>query len=131
MKALDTNVVVRFLVNDDRRQAERAKELLLEAERSGRPLLLTDPVLLELMWVLNATYDFSRPEVIDVLELLSGMPALCFESYDLLIALITRGRRSNVDLPDLLIGLCAAAHGCDSTVTFEKNLPATGLFELA
>ncbi len=131
MKALDTNVVVRFLVNDDRRQAEHAKKVLLAAERAGSPLLLTELVLLELMWVLRATYAFSRSEVIDVLELLAGMPALCFESYDLLIALIRRGRGSNIDLADLLIGLRAAAQGVESTVTFEKNLPTTRLFELA
>lgn len=129
MRALDTNVVVRFLLNDDRRQGARAKRLLMRAESSGEPLLLTNPVLLELIRVLTAVYDFSRTEVLDALELLAGMPALCFESYDLVVSLITRGRDGRADLPDLLIGLWAAAQGCDSTVTFEKGLPATGLFE--
>lgn len=131
MKALDTNVVVRFLLNDDPRQGARARRLLMAAEDKGEPLLLTNPVLLELIWVLTAVYDFSRTEVLDALELLAGMPALCFESYDVVVSLITRGRAGTTDVPDLLIGLWAAQRGCESTVTFEKRLPATGLFELA
>ena len=129
MKALDTNVVVRFLLNDDRHQAARAKRLLMQAESAGEPLLLTNPVLLELIWVLTAVYDFSRTEVLDALELLAGMPALCFESYDVVVALITRGRAGTTDLADLLIGVWATAQGCEATLTFEKGLPATGLFE--
>ncbi len=129
MKALDTNIVVRFLLNDDPRQGRRAKRLLMVAEAADEPLLLTNPVLLELLWVLAAVYDFSRDEVLDALELLAGMPALCFESYDLVVRLITRGRPGKADLADLLIGLWAAEQGCETTVTFEKGLPATGLFE--
>ncbi|MFQ5744710.1 MAG: PIN domain-containing protein [Acidobacteriota bacterium] len=129
MRALDTNVVVRFLLDDDRRQGRRAKRLLMRAEVAGEPLLLTNPVLLELIWVLIAVYDFSRDEALDALELLAGMPALCFESYDLLVRLITRGRAGKADLADLLIGLWAAEQSCQTTLTFEKGLPATGLFE--
>ena len=129
MKALDTNVVVRFLLNDDARQGARAKRLLMRAEAAGESLMLTNPVLLELIWVLAAVYDFSRSEVLDALELLAGMPALCFESYDLVVALVTRGRAGKADLDDLLIGLCAAEQGCKATVTFDKGLLATGLFE--
>ena len=129
MKALDTNVVVRFLVNDDARQGGRAKDLLVRAEKTGAPLLIIDPVLLELIWVLPAAYHFSRAEVLDALDLLTSMPALCFESYDRVVSLIARGRASKTDLDDLLIGLCAEAMGCETTVTFEKSLPRSGLFE--
>ncbi len=131
MKALDTNVIVRFLVNDDEGQAARAKRLLARAEAGGEPLLITDTVLLELMWVLSKTFRVRRRELLDGLELLAGMPALCFEDYELVIELIARGRASAADLPDLLIGLRAAALGCETTLTFEKGLPATGLFALA
>jgi predicted nucleic-acid-binding protein len=128
VKALDTNVIVRFLVNDDRRQGARAKRVLAHAESSGEPLLVTDLGLLELIWVLTRTYAFEREEALAALELLAGMPALCFEDHELVTELIARGRESAADLPDLLIGLRAAALGCDETLTFEKRLPATGLF---
>ncbi len=128
MKTLDTNVIVRFLVNDDEAQAARAKRLLARAEATGEPLLITDAVLLELMWVLAKTFSVRRSELLDALDLLAGMPALCFDDYELVVELIARGRASAADLPDLLIGLRAAALGCETTLTFEKGLPATGLF---
>jgi len=129
LKALDTNVVVRFLLGDDPRQGARARRRLVEAEATGEPLLLSIPVMLELIWVLTAVYDFPRAEVLEALDLLAGMPALGFESYELVIELVRRGRAGNDDLPDLLIGLWAAERGCGSTLTFDKALPPTGLFE--
>jgi predicted nucleic-acid-binding protein len=129
VKALDTNVLVRFLVNDDARQGARAKRLLVRAEEASEPLLVVDLVVLELIWVLQAAYGFTRSEVLDALELLAGMPALCFESYDRITSLIGRGRAGSADLDDVLIGLCACGRGCEATVTFEKGLLATGLFE--
>ena len=129
MRALDTNVLVRLLVNDDRRQGARAKRLLTSAEQRGEPLLVIDLVVLELVWVLRSAYEFSRHEVLDALELLAGMPALCFEDYERIVALIAQGRATGVDLDDLLIGLHAADRDCDATVTFDKKLATTGLFE--
>ena len=130
MKALDTNVVVRFLINDDEDQAARAKGAFAAAEASSEPLLITDTVLLELMWVLSSRYGFERSELLDAIEILAGTPAVCFEDYELVIELISRGRRSTAHLSDLLIGLRGAASGCASTLTFEKGLSATGLFDL-
>ena len=129
MKALDTNVLVRFLLNDDKTQGARANELFEDAEADGRTFQVTNPVLLELIWVLTAVYGFTRAEVLEALELIAGMPVLELESYDFTIQLITRGRSTGADLPDLFIGLWAAAKGCETTLTFEKGLVDTGLFE--
>lgn len=128
MIALDTNVILRVLLGDDEEQGARAKRRLRRAETDNQPLLLTDLVLYELIWLLSKRYDFTRFEVLDALAVLAGMPALCFEEYELLTELIGRGRASSADLPDLFIGLRGAALGCESTLTFEKALPATGLF---
>lgn len=129
MNALDTNVIVRLLVNDDRRQGARAKAIFEAAESKGEAFLITVPVVLELIWVLSAVYDFSRAEVLDALELLAGMPVLEFESYERIIDLGALGRSTNADLADLLIGLAASEQRCQTTLTFEKGLEGTGLFE--
>ena len=54
MRALDTNVIVRFLIRDDERQAGRARRLLEDAEESGGRYLVTRVVMLETIWVLCA-----------------------------------------------------------------------------
>jgi predicted nucleic-acid-binding protein len=129
MKALDTNVLVRFLVNDDQAQGRRVKSLFESAEQAGESFLITTPVVMELLWVLSAVYEFSHGELVEALELLSQMPLLEFENSGALKQLIRLGRSLRADLPDLWIGLAGQARGCDSTLTFEKRLANTGLFE--
>lgn len=129
MKALDTNVLVRFLVKDDKAQALRVKTLFENAEKSGGRFFITTPSLLELIWVLSAVYDFTRRELLEAIQLLSQMPILEFADFEMVTQLIRLGRETTVDLPDLVIGLAGRARGCEVTLTFEKGLGKTGLFE--
>lgn len=129
MKALDTNVLLRFLLDDDRAQSSRVKELFEKAEREGGRFRVTWPVVLETIWVLTAVYEFRRTEALRALELLSQMPILEFEDHDGLLQLVRLGRSTRTDLPDLLIGRSAQSAGSEATLTFEKGLAKTGLFE--
>jgi predicted nucleic-acid-binding protein len=129
VKALDTNVLVRFLLADDKGQALRVKRMFEAAEHSGERFKITTPVLLEMIWVLSAVYELTRDEVLHALELLAQMPILEFESYDDVQRLIRLGRSTRADLSDLLIGVVAQSGGCDVTLTFEKGLQQTELFE--
>ena len=76
MKALDTNVLVRFLVNDEEAQGRRVNMLFEQAEEVADQFLITTPVILELLWVLSAVYDFTREELLHAFELLTQMPIL-------------------------------------------------------
>ena len=129
MKALDTNVRVRFLVNDEETQGRRVKSLFESAERTGEGFLITTPVVIELLWVLSAVYAFEREELIEALDALSQMPILEFDDPGAVQQLIHLGRSTRVHLPDLWIGLSGKSRGCDATLTFEKGLAKTGLFE--
>ena len=130
MKALDANVLVRFLTVDDERQARRAHALLERAEADGRPLFVADVVLLELIWVLSAVYEYERGEVRSALEAMAQMPALKFEDADRLHRVIDQGRRGPAGLADLLIGLTARSRGCGSTLTFDRAAGKSELFEM-
>lgn len=129
LRALDTNILVRFLVADDPTQARRVKTLFEGAEASGESFKVTLPVVLELIWVLSAVYDLSRREVLDALELLTELPILELEDPDSIHRLIHFGRASRADLPDLLIGLAGEARDCESALTLDRRLVQTGLFE--
>jgi predicted nucleic-acid-binding protein len=67
--AVDTNVVVRFLVNDDREQARRARALV-----DGKDVFVATTVLLETEWVLRSAYEFPRRELIDALRAFLDLP---------------------------------------------------------
>lgn len=129
MKALDTNVLVRFLVNDDPRQGSIVRSVFLEAERTSAMFLVTTPVVLELLWVLKTIYAFSREESVQALDLLRQVAVLRFQDEDVIGALVQLGGTTRADLPDLLIGLIGRSAGCDTTLTFEKGLSQTDLFQ--
>lgn len=129
MKALDTNIIVRLLMNDDKVQARRAKGILEKAEVESERYFLPLVVILETIWVLSAVYELKRSEVLDALEILTQMPVLELEGHESVLELVRIGRSGNADLPDVLIGLSARARGCETTLTFEKGLEVTSLFE--
>jgi predicted nucleic-acid-binding protein len=129
LKALDTNVIVRLLVNDDKAQALRAKSILEKAEVESERYFLSLLVILETIWVLSAVYQLTRSEILDALEMLTQMPVLKLERHEAVLELVRIGRSGNADLPDVLIGLSAKTQGCETTLTFEKSLEETTLFE--
>lgn len=128
MKAVDTNVIVRFLVNDDKTQGLKVRESFERAERVASRLFITTPVVLETIWVLSSVYTLTRDEVLHALELLAQMPVLEFQDYDGVQQLIRGGRTTTADLPDLLIGISGVSSRAESTLTFDKRLTRTGLF---
>ncbi len=80
MLAVDTNVLVRFLVVDDVGQSERAAKLVGKAIDRGEQLFVSDLVLCEVVWVLRASYGFGRSEIADVLQRLLKATHLTFGS---------------------------------------------------
>ncbi|MCE5230199.1 type II toxin-antitoxin system VapC family toxin [bacterium] len=130
MKAVDTNVLVRLLTRDDPRQAKRALEFIEHAEKSGQSVLVSNPVLMELCWVLRSAYEYSRDEVIGTIEQLAMAPVFAFESREILEQLVTVARSSSIDIPDLIIALTAKQHDCETTLTFDKRAAKSTLFEL-
>lgn len=130
MIALDTNVVVRFLVRDDEKQAQAVYRRFKQAESEGETLFVPLAVALETIWVLESAYDQSRLEVLDSLEDMRRMPILDFERDDVLQRTLAEGRRGSADLADLLIAHSAESSGCDMGVTFDKKAAKLPFFRL-
>ena len=68
MRALDTNILVRYLVNDDPAQAAVADRILDDCRRKREPVFLSILVLCEMVWVLARSFDQSKSEIVEVLE---------------------------------------------------------------
>ena len=129
MKALDTNVLVRFLVQDDIKQSEKVNQLFTRAEQSKQPLLVTSLVVLELIWVLDAVYSVDRNDIIHALNELLTMPVIEFENQGMLRSFVNVAQDSNLDLSDILIAQSGFIQGCDATITFDKKAAKFELFE--
>ena len=122
MIALDTNVVVRFLVADEPRQAARARAVVASAISAGETLLIPDVVWCETVWVLDSAYQFDRAAISTTLRRLLGARGVAARSYDRIGAALDAYERGRGDFADYLIREDARAEGCEAVVTFDRAL---------
>ena len=130
MKALDTNVLVRFLVKDDAEQAQQVYNLFKQAENHQQRLFVPILVVLETIWVLQAVYGVNDQDILAVLNDLLLMPILLFETQPVLHTFIAAATGNNFDLADLLIAHSARGLHCESVLTFDKKAAKFAGFEL-
>ncbi len=129
MKALDTNILVRFLTNDDTTQAQKVYQLFKEAEAKKECFFVPLLVVLELLWVLNAVYDIPRNEIVETINELIYLPVLKFESASVLQMFIKNAANTSQDLSDILIACAAKSNGCSIVLTFDKKAAQLDMFE--
>ena len=121
MIAIDTNVLVRLVTDDDPEQAQLAQDALESAARTGTVLVIVNVVLCELIWVITRSYGYTKLQCIHVLDSLLGFPALSFESRKLARNATLAWRGSKADFADTMIGLVAAELGAEFVLGFDKN----------
>jgi predicted nucleic-acid-binding protein len=122
MIAVDTNVLVRFVVRDDARQTCRARRLLERLQSEGGRAYVSDIVLCELVWVLERSYRVARSEIADVLARLIRARPLTFDSTERIAGAIQSYGQGKGDFADYLIREHAVARDCDCVVTFDRQL---------
>ena len=131
MKGIDTNILIRFLVGDDKQQTKKVYNIFKKVELDKKELFVPLLVVLELIWVLESVYEVSRPEILDSISELLLMPILKFEHQSALQQFTNSGQGNKYDLSDLLIAHSAKEQGCEAVLTFDKKASKFQLFELA
>ena len=130
MIALDTNIVIRFLVRDDEKQSQLVYRRFKQAERRRELLFVPLPIMLETIWVLESLYNLTRGEIIGAIEDLMLMPIFQFQNYGALQKFLVSARQESTDLSDLLIAHSCRASGCKQVLTFDKKASRSQLFQL-
>ena len=130
MTAVDTNIIVRFLVRDDDEQAQKVYRRMKRAEANKETLYVSLIVLVETIWVLQSAYDKSRKEVLEAIDDMRRMPVLEFQNDEAVEKLATRGLDHQADLCDQLIAHAARSDGCDGGITFDRGAAGLPFFEL-
>lgn len=128
MIALDTNVLVRFIVEDDQRQSAAAARLVDRSISREEPLFVAQIVLCELVWVLSHAYRFSRDEIAGVLHQLRRAAQLSIEGQDEVRRAVEAYALQKGDFADYLIAERAFSSGCSSVATFDRALHADSRF---
>jgi predicted nucleic-acid-binding protein len=121
MIALDTNVLVRLLADDDARQCERARAAVAAAEASGETVRINDVVLAETMWTMAKRYKTPKSMLVQITRGLLDSGTFEFENRGCLENTLRLFEQSSADFSDCLIVAKNAAAGCRSTLTFDAE----------
>jgi predicted nucleic-acid-binding protein len=119
MLGLDTNVLVRFLVQDDQVQFERAEKLISRESRTGSGVLISLLVLLETEWVLRSRYSLAKSEILAAFSGLLASAEVRFEDEHSVETALFTWKDSPADFADCLIGARHRALGCRATASFD------------
>ncbi|GLI93545.1 PIN domain-containing protein [Methylocystis echinoides] len=118
MIALDTNVLVRYLTQDDARQAEMATRFIEVELSPRRPGFLSAVVLCEILWVLEGCYGLDRVGLVTIVEGLLSSRQIVVENA---VAVKAALRHDSADLSDAIIHEIGRARHCQRTVTFDRK----------
>jgi len=121
MPALDTNVLVRYLVRDDNAQLAAAKRVISRSVAENLPLFVPVTVVLELEWVLRSSFHYGKDDVLHVLSNLLSAAELSFESERALEVALQLFRKGAADFADCLHIALAVQAGAQPFWTFDKG----------
>ena len=130
MIALDTNVLIRYLVQDDPAQAKLANSFIESNCTDDRPCFIGQIVLCELAWVLESNYDQGRTQIANIIEQLLQVGQLDVMQPEIIWRALADYKASNADFPDHLLARVNHANGCKVTITFDKKASRQPGFEL-
>lgn len=120
MIGLDTNVLVRYIVQDDPKQADAAARLIEGRCTARSPGYVSVPVLVELVWVLAGAYRYEREVVTAVICQLLRTIELLVEDRDAAWSALREFEAGTADFADCLIAHRNRARECTQTFTFDR-----------
>ncbi len=118
MIGLDTNVLVRYIMQDDARQSAKATALI-ESLDTDRPGFVTLVSIIELYWVLTSCYHLTNEQVKQALEALLRTRQIVVDRSDQVLRALRVFDAGKADFADCLIERIAASAGCENTMTFD------------
>jgi predicted nucleic-acid-binding protein len=117
---LDTNVLARYIMQDDAKQSPLANKLV-ESLTVDAPGFIALVSVVELVWVLSSAYQLDRPQLAAVLEGLTRTKELIVERAEIIWQAVRVFRGTSADFADCLIERSAMSAGCDRTMTFDRG----------
>ena len=119
MAALDTNVLVRYIAQDDPEQSPKATRLI-ESLTADAPGYLSVVSVVELVWVLTGCYASTKGEICEVLETLLRTKEIVVAHADTVWKALRLFKEGKADFADCLIERSANEAGCGYTATFDR-----------
>jgi len=118
MIGLDTNVLVRYIMQDDPKQSPKANKII-DALSSDDPGFITVVSVIELYWVLTAGYALTNEQFLQAMEGILRTKQFIVENADQVLRALRIFEKSRSDFADCLIERTVASAGCAQTMTFD------------
>ncbi len=129
MIGIDTNVLVRYLVQDDLLQSQLASNFIELQCSEETPAFISGIVLCELVWVLESAYDYPKKIIADVLEKILKTRQFHLQHPEILWQALREYKNKSVDFADSYIAHLSLANECSHTVTFDKKAARSNYFK--
>lgn len=120
MIGLDTNVLVRYLAQDDPQQSPLATELI-EALTVDEPGYISIVSVVEIVWVLTSCYAVSKDRLCEILAILLQTKGILVAQADVVWQALRLFKKGQADFADCLIKCCAEEAGCRYVASFDRN----------
>lgn len=127
MIGLDTNVIVRYIMQDDPLQVAQAVAIIEQQLNDDNPGFISLIVLVETVWILKTVYDIPKSGLTTVVDSLLTTRQLRLEHSDLVFRALRAYRAGNGDFSDALIAAVGSAQGCRETLTFDRKAANVGM----
>ena len=121
MTGIDTNILVRYLTQDDQVQSAPAAEIIEAKLSDDDPGFISVVVMAETVWVLERSYGFNGVEIASAVERILSADALVVESEQEVFTAMTVLKQGDGSFADALIGALAVKVGCELTLTFDRK----------
>jgi predicted nucleic-acid-binding protein len=127
---LDTNILVRYLIQDDPTQSSKATELIERRLTQRNPGFISSLVMAETAWVLERAYDIPDREIAAAIERILQIEVLVVENESAVFTAMIAAKEGRGSFADALIGAIDAEAGCSRTFTFDRKALRLPGFEL-
>ena len=127
MIGIDTNVLVRYIAQDDATQSRRATAFIEKKCNEAAPGFVGLVVLVEVVWVSESNYGATREEVANIVRRILSIKQLVVHDAETAWKALRLFESSKADFADCLVAHSAIAAGCKSVVTFDKQASKAGM----
>ena len=121
MIAIDTNILVRYITQDDLQQAEAAENLLAIYNNKPQSIFINNIVLCEFVWVLEKGYKYTQQQISSTIRIILSTEEFAFEYHNVLWLALEEYELKNIDFSDSLISRLNHNLGYKQTFSFDKS----------
>ena len=130
MIGLDTNILVRYLTQDDPIQSPRAREIIERRLTEKKPGFVSIVAMIETVWVLERAYRLTPHEIVGAVERMLQIDVLVVENEQEVFTAMIALKDGQGTFADAVIAALGARMGCTCTLTFDRKALRLPGFEL-